>query len=205
MVIPLNAEIRDIATLWRRILDMPESLELQCARHSEMECHRGFKEGSVTPLATYTIASDSNRPNATIYEGSETFKADQIGRLLVIKVPPFAQAKIEARANHVTLSFECEWITLGLRVLREHDLAFQLRGSLIEAPTITSWWYPYNYEAIMRYGHSLNSDIPGDPNEVEFPPEQWPQRVIIRIKESPPPNPAPSLCLAGDASAPHQF
>jgi hypothetical protein len=28
MVIPLNAEIRDIGTLWRRILDMPDSIEL---------------------------------------------------------------------------------------------------------------------------------------------------------------------------------
>jgi hypothetical protein len=92
--------------------------------------------------------------------------------------------------------------TLGLRVLREQNIADQLRGNLIEAPTITSWWYPYNLEAITRYGNSLNSDIPADPNEAEFPPEQWPQRVIIRIKEAPPLNPTPNPCLAGDRSAP---
>jgi hypothetical protein len=116
MVIPLNAEIRDIAILWRRILDIPGSLELQCARHNEMESHWGFREGDSTPLVTYTIASDNNRGNATIYEGSETFKADQIGRLLVIKVPPFAQARIEAKTYHVTLFFDGEWIPLGPRV-----------------------------------------------------------------------------------------
>jgi hypothetical protein len=167
-----------------------------------LECHWGYKEGSTTPLVTYKIASDNNRGNATIYEGSETFTADQIGRLLVTKVTPFTQARMEAKPNHVTLFLEGEWIPLGLRVLREHDLALQLRGTLIEAPTITSWWYPYNYEAIMRYGNSLNSDIPADPNEAEFPPEQWPQRVIIRIKDAPLPNPEPGPCLAGDSSSP---
>jgi hypothetical protein len=104
-----------------------------------MECHCGFKEGSVTPLVTYTIVSDNNRGDATIYEGSETFKADQIGRLLVIKVPAFVQARTETTTKHVTLSFEGEWIPLGLRFLREHDFAFQLCGSLIESPTITSY------------------------------------------------------------------
>jgi hypothetical protein len=79
MVIHLNAEVRDIVTLWRRILEVPDSLELQVARHNELECHWGYWEGSATPLVTYMVASDNNRGNATIYEGTDTFKADQIG------------------------------------------------------------------------------------------------------------------------------
>jgi hypothetical protein len=120
--------------------------------------------------------------------------------LLVIKIPPFAQARIEIKPNHVTLTFDGEWILLGLRILGEHDLAFQPRGTLIETPTITSWWYPYNFEAIMRYGNSLNSSIRADPNEGEFPPEQWSQRVVIRIKTTPALNVPSAQLRAGDSS-----
>jgi hypothetical protein len=37
----------------------------------------------------------------------------------------------------------------------------------------------------MRYGHSVNSDIPEDPAEAEFPNEPWPKDVVIRIKLHP--------------------
>jgi hypothetical protein len=67
MVIPLNAEVRDIVTLWRRILEIPDGLELQIVRNNEIKCHWGFREGSATPRITYTIASKSNKGNALIY------------------------------------------------------------------------------------------------------------------------------------------
>jgi hypothetical protein len=37
----------------------------------------------------------------------------------------------------------------------------------------------------MRYGHSVNTDIPEDPNEAEFPDEPWPEDVVIRIRSHP--------------------
>jgi hypothetical protein len=200
MVIPVNADIRDIVQLWRRILEVPDGLEIECVRHNQLECYWGIKEGSAIPLIECTVMSESNCGNVTIYDGTDTFKADQISRLLVIKTPPFVQARIETALNQATLRFEGEWIPLGLRVLREHDLAFELEGITIESPTITSWWYPYDFEAIMRYGNSLNSSIPPDSNKAEFPPEPWPQRVVILIKTGPDPNMPSAPLPAGDSS-----
>jgi hypothetical protein len=161
-----------------------------------MQCHWGYREGIATPRITYTISSQNNTGNAAIYDGSDTFKADQ----MVIKTPPFAHARIEIKPNHVTLRYDGDWVQLGLRTLREHDLVFQLGGTLIEAPATTSWWYPYDLGAIMRDGNSLNSDIPADPNEAEFPPEQWPQRIVTRIKAAPTPNVPLAPLPAGDPS-----
>jgi hypothetical protein len=48
----------------------------------------------------------------------------------------------------------------------------------------TTWWLPYDFEAIVRYGHAVNSSIPEDPNEAEFPPTPWADRVVIRGKTS---------------------
>jgi hypothetical protein len=51
----------------------------------------------------------------------------------------------------------------------------------------------------MRYGHSVNSSIPADPNEAEFPDEPWPDDVIIRIKAHSGPQ-VPAAPLLADGS-----
>jgi hypothetical protein len=57
----------------------------------------------------------------------------------------------------------------------------------------------------MRYGHSVNSNIPADPKEAEFPPEPWPNDVTIRIKSHPAPQaPLPPLTVDGVAAWPPQ-
>jgi hypothetical protein len=55
-------------------------------------------------------------------------------------------------------------------------------GTILEAPIVSTWWFPYDLNAIMRYGHAANTDIPEDPNEAEFPPLPWGERVLIRVK-----------------------
>jgi hypothetical protein len=83
--------------------------------------------------------------------------------------------------------------------VKEHLLAWNIEGRILESPMITTWWIPYDYNAIMRYGHSVNSDIPEDPNEAEFPPTPWPERVVIRIKSQAPPQ-IPTALLSVDGS-----
>jgi hypothetical protein len=187
IVIPLNAEIRDITNLWRKILDVPDELILDCARHNDLECHWGFREGRTVGRINCTLISNSNRGNANIYDGSDACRADQIGRRLDVKVPPFTKCQVIIKDTHVTITQPDEWIPLALRVLKERNMAFQLEGRLIEDPSITSWWFPYNYGAIMRYGNSVNSNMPPDPTDAEFSPQPWPERVIIRIKSARPP------------------
>jgi hypothetical protein len=82
-----------------------------------------------------------------------------------------------------------------------HLLSWNLAGTILRAPQTSTWWLPYNREAIMRYGHSVNSSIPADPNEPEFPDEPWPHDVTIRIKSHPDPQ-VPAASLPVDGSNP---
>jgi hypothetical protein len=92
---------------------------------------------------------------------------------------------------------------LGLKILKIHQLVWNLNGTLVNAPELATWWIPYNYEAIMRYGHLVNADIPEDPNEAEFPPSPWKDEVTIRIKSHASPQvPAAPLSVGGPQNPP---
>jgi hypothetical protein len=201
MLILMNTDIRSIGNLCKKPLDAPVDSEVQCAMHNQLEFHWGYREGSAVPLLACTLISDNNRGNANICDGSDAFNADQIGRILGVKVPPFAKCHIEVKDAHATIRYAGEWIQLGLRVLKEHILAFQLEGSLIEAPVATSWWLPYDLEAVMRFGNSLNSSIPSNLAEAEFPPTPWADRVVIRVKSTAAPN-IPLAPLSAGCSPP---
>jgi hypothetical protein len=53
---------------------------------------------------------------------------------------------------------------------------------------VSTWWLLYDLNAIMRFGHAVNTVIPEDPNEAEFPPLPWGDRVVIRVKSQALPN-----------------
>jgi hypothetical protein len=130
-----------------------------------------------------------------VFPGTDQFKADQIGRLLDLKVPPIVQCQIKQRQRGGAI-IECdgEVVPFGLRILKEHQFEWNLEGRILEAPAITTWWIPYDYAAIMRSGHTVNTAIPEDVSEAEFPPEPWLDRVVIRIKSQASPQiPAASL------------
>jgi hypothetical protein len=93
LVIPLKADIGMITRLWWKLLDVPEALTLDCARHNDLECHWGYRPGSGVPLVSHTLISDSNQGKVSIYDGSNTFKAEQIGRFLDVKVPTWRHAQ----------------------------------------------------------------------------------------------------------------
>jgi hypothetical protein len=124
----------------------------------------------------------NNRGNAIIYDGSETFNGEQMGRMLGVKIPPFATCRVEERDRRYIIHQREYWVPLNRRILREHNLAFGLNGHTFEAPTVTSWWIPYDLNEIMRFGNSLNLSIPVDQNEAGFPEFPWPERMIIRVK-----------------------
>jgi hypothetical protein len=143
----------------------------------------------------------TTRKNYPIWVGMSQFKAEQIGWLLDVKVPPVKQCQITQRkGGGAIIAYDGEIVPLGLKIVKEHLMVWNIEGRILESPIITTWWFPYDHQAIMRYGHSVNTDIPEDANEAEFRPEPWPERVVIRIKsQAPPQNPAAPL-PAGDGS-----
>jgi hypothetical protein len=101
------------------------------------------------------------------------------------------------------IQYDEEVVPLGLRILKEHQFAWNIEGRILEAPVATTWWIPYDYAAIMRYGHSVNTDIPEDLAQAEFPPEPWNDRVVIRIKsQASPKNPLAPLPADGSLEPP---
>jgi hypothetical protein len=133
-VIPLNASIYEIRNLCSRLLEVPDSLMMDCVQRNDLEWNWGHREGSATPLISCTLISPSNRGNANVYEGSDTFKAEQIGRILGVRVPPFERCRTEGGAPHFTIYQPEEWFPIGLRAIREHDLVFQMNGVIIPTP-----------------------------------------------------------------------
>jgi hypothetical protein len=135
---------------------------------------------------------------ATNFHGSPQFEAEQIGRLLDIKMPPLSLCQSTPRRNlGPVIQYSAGVVPLGLRILKQHLLSWNLNGTILRAPHVTTWWVPYNFEAIMRYGHSVNTTIPEDPNEAEFPPTPWGNEVTIRIKSQVPPQ-VPAAPLPAD-------
>jgi hypothetical protein len=59
--------------------------------------------------------------DSCIFPGPENFKADQIGRILDVKVPPISMCQVTLREKGgAILTFDGEVPPLGLRLLKEH-------------------------------------------------------------------------------------
>jgi hypothetical protein len=116
-------------------------------------------------------------------------------------MPPTPHCRVSRKdGGPVNIQDNEEVVPLGLKILKEHLMAWNLGGRILEAPVVATWWVLYDYHAIMAYGHTVNTDIPEDVNEAEFPPEPWPERVIIRIKSQAPPQIPAAPLPAGDGS-----
>jgi hypothetical protein len=96
---PMGADVRTIGMLWKKLLDVPDAITVKIARRNDVEHHGSYQEGSAVPIFPCTLISDNNRGNATIYHGSETFKADQIGRILDVEVHPFAKCQVDTNES----------------------------------------------------------------------------------------------------------
>jgi hypothetical protein len=119
-------------------------------------------------------------------------------------MPPLAQCQITREdGGPVNIRWGGELRPLELKILRGHIFSWNVEGRILTAPQMTAWWAPYDREAIMRYGNTVNSSIPADVDQAEFPREPGPDRVTIRIKsQAPPQNPTAPLPAGGDPSIP---
>jgi hypothetical protein len=99
-----------------------------------------------------TAVFPSTPMNASLFKGSEEFKAMQLSKSLGHKIPPFEQVEIMQQERHWTHRFHEDPVPLRSRILKENQLSFQFPMAMVRAPVISSWWYPYDSNAIMRYG-----------------------------------------------------
>jgi hypothetical protein len=153
---------------------------------------------STKSTETYSFHAQNMLGNAEIFKGTVTFEADQLSRSLDAKIPPFAHCAIEPRHRAgPKITFDEEVVPLGRKVVRAHLFSWAIEGNLITAPQPTTWWLPYDFAEIMRYGNTVNSSIPADTAMAEFPPEPWGDEVTIRIKSNSTPPASTSPIPAG--------
>jgi hypothetical protein len=198
LVIPRDANFTQVRDLWKRLLEVPYDAEIQMRSPNGEEFYWCLE--SSKDVKAYTFRAVDLHGDVRIFEGFSGFEADQISRILGIKMPPLSQCRSSPCRNlGPVIQYDAGVAPLGLRILREHALVWNLGGRILRAPQVTTWWLPYNLEAIMRYGHSVNTEIPEDPNEAEFPPIPWANEVTIRIKSHAAPK-APAAPLPANGS-----
>jgi hypothetical protein len=201
LVVRKDMTIKEITLLWKEFMEVPDGIRMTVKTGNNQEYFWGFETEEVTVRCT--LRATNFHGDSGIFLGSDLFKAEQIGRLLDVKIPPFVQCNTTHRAGGgAILQFDGDVVPLGLKMLKEHQLAWNVEGRILEAPVITTWWLPYDLDAIMRFGHTVDTSIPEDSREAEFPPTPWPDRVIIRVKsQAPPQNPAAPLSAGGGPQA----
>jgi hypothetical protein len=106
--------------------------------------------------------------NAGPFDGPDEFKDLQLSNTTGWKIPPFERCQITQKGQRLTIKTDQEPTLIGSKILKEHEFAFQLQSTRIQAPATTIWWYPYDLNEIMRYGHCLNSSMPESVGEAEF-------------------------------------
>jgi hypothetical protein len=185
-VVPVNSNVHQVHDLWKRYLEIPHDIEMHMQTANNHEFYWSLETDR--EVVAFTFRSSNFHGNANVFEGSPHFVAEQLSRNLGLKIPPLMLCRRTPRRGHgPSMQFDGEVPALNHRLLKEHRLSWNIEGTILSAPQVTTWWLPYNREAIIHYGHSVNSSIPADPNEAESPLEPWPNDVTIRIKSHRPP------------------
>jgi hypothetical protein len=197
LVVNQDATLDEIAALWSKLLDVPKEVRLLINHHNGQDFHWAYHSSPDKIPCIFRTPGDQG--NASVIDGPPLFRAEQIGRVLDIKCPPFNLCHISREdQGPVIIDFQGEVQRLGLRILNEHSLGWNVEGRTIFDRNITTWWLPYDLGAIMSHGHSIDATIPEDVNQAIFPDFPWPDRVVIRIKSQAPPQvPAAPLPTSG--------
>jgi hypothetical protein len=175
-------------------LEVPDTISLGIRTRNNSDYFWSYR--IVRDTISCIFRTRSTHGNANICDGPNQFKAEQIGRILDIKMPPISQCHVSRdTGGPVIIQYDGEVVRLGLKILNEHLLSWNLEGRILTDPDISTWWYPYDFGEIMRSGHRMNTDIPEDPDQAIFPDLPWPERVMIRIKSQAPPPQVPAAPL----------
>jgi hypothetical protein len=137
MVIRNNATELQILNQWKSLLEIPESVRLSIRSGNGIDYFWTYRSCPETiPCIFRTLTQHGN---ASIFDGPDQFKAEQIGRILDIKMPPIVQCHV-SRVNDgpVNIQYGGEVVPLGLRILREHLLSWNLGGRILTAPHLTT-------------------------------------------------------------------
>jgi hypothetical protein len=140
-VVPVDANIYQVRDRWAAHIEAPHGTQVLMLTTNDHEYHWSL-EPTGTPIA-FTFRANNMHGNASVFDGSHTFVAEQLSRNLGIKAPPFSKCQLEPRPGHgPKITFAGDTPLLSHRLLRQHRLAWNLNGNLLYAPEVSSSWLP---------------------------------------------------------------
>jgi hypothetical protein len=84
LVVPVAANIQEIIELWKRLMEIPNEIEIEARSWNAKEYFWGYRTAAETIPCTLRTANMHG--DTCIFPGQDQFKADQIGRILDVKV-----------------------------------------------------------------------------------------------------------------------
>jgi hypothetical protein len=136
-VVPQTATVQQVTYLWRRLVEVPDDIGLQVTTGSNSEYFWGY----LTTKATISVAfcTPNIRSDVCIFTGQPSFEADQIGILLDVKVPPIPKCQVTPRhRDGPVIRYDEDLSPLGLRILKTYLLSWNLEGTILKAPLVTT-------------------------------------------------------------------
>jgi hypothetical protein len=136
LVVPVHANAYQVRDLWSQILELPRDIAMEVASSNGHEFY--WSLATTKPVVPYSFVATNFRGNAEIFEGPPQFIADQLSRILGVKIPPLSKCKITSRRSHGSLiEYDGEVPQLSHKLLKTHNLAWRINNSVIAAPSPT--------------------------------------------------------------------
>jgi hypothetical protein len=136
-----NASEMQILNQWKASLEIPDTIRLGIRTRNNTDYFWSYR--SVPDTIPCVFRTRATQGNANILDGPHQFKAEQIGRILDIKMPPISQCHVSREnGGPVIIQFDGEVVRLGLKIMNEHLLSWNLEGRILIDPNVTTWWSP---------------------------------------------------------------
>jgi hypothetical protein len=132
-VVPRTPMAQQVEDLWRQYLEVPDDIGMDVKTGNGEEFYWGYL--TAKDLVTYTFRAANFHGDVRVFEGPPHFEADQISRILDVKMPPFAKCHLTPRARTgPIIQFDDEVAPLGLKILKQHLLVWNIEGRILKAP-----------------------------------------------------------------------
>jgi hypothetical protein len=114
MVIRKNASESQILNQWKTLLEIPDTVSLSIRTRNNTDYFWSYR--IVPDTIPCVFRTRLTHGNANICDGPNQFKAEQIGRILDIKMPPISHCRgSRENGGPVIIHFDGEVVGLGSR------------------------------------------------------------------------------------------
>jgi hypothetical protein len=112
-----NATELQIVKQWKTLLETPEGINISIRAGNSTDYFWGYRSEPESIPCVFRALNFHG--NANVFVGPDQFKAEQISRILDIKMPPISQCHVSrVKGGPVIIQYEGEVVQLGLRILK---------------------------------------------------------------------------------------